>query len=80
MIVKADVDVAGVERPSGQFRGLLVLEGAAGVTTRTSPARLLYSAGLRSERPGQTYVSMPLGHLTTGGQGVVGSNPAVPTV
>src|SRR5947209_4084257 len=41
--------------------------------------RLLYLAGLCSRRPGQTCVSMPLGHRTTGGQGVVGSNPAVPT-
>jgi DDE domain len=47
---------------------------------RSAPGiRLLDSAKLRSERPGQTCVSMPLGHLTTGGQGVVGSNPAVPT-
>ena len=28
---------------------------------------------------GQTCLSTPLGHRTTGGQGVVGSNPAVPT-
>jgi hypothetical protein len=42
-------------------------------------AGLLYSAELRSDRPGQTCVSMPLTHMTTGGQGVVGSNPAVPT-
>jgi hypothetical protein len=31
---------------------------------------LLYSAGLCFWGPGQTCVSIPLGHLTTGGQGV----------
>jgi hypothetical protein len=55
------------------------------VVMRTAPAPvpphrgLLYSAGLCLARPGRTCLSMPLTHMTTGGQGVVGSNPALPT-
>ncbi len=51
------------------------------LATRGLPALFaLNSAGLCFWRRGQTCVRMPLGHRTTGGQGVVGSNPAVPTL
>ena len=49
---------------------------------RTLPTRIqrpFYSGGYAGWRPGKTRLSMPLTHMTTGGQGVAGSNPVSPT-
>jgi hypothetical protein len=67
-------------RTSSVDRGRSGGESQADVARQVSRVpRLLYSTELGLPRPRQTVLSTPLTHLTTGGQGVVGSNPAVPT-